>query len=141
LRTNRFGKRHPLHDQRVAVRQALIVVVNPRVVEAPHDVAVPIEFEARRSLAVQPALAGYVVSRLRQRHQVAVGKQFGIHDAERALPAVHEPTLHVHEPRFVDIRREQRIAVIAQLRVVVDESVRVMLGPGHQRFAAAQPVA
>jgi hypothetical protein len=51
-----------------------------------------------------------------------------------------EPALHVDEPGFVGIRREQRVAVIAQLRVVVDESVRVM-STAPSVFAAAQPVA
>src|SRR5262249_4211707 len=67
----------------------------------------------------------------RERHEVPVGKQFGVADTERTLPAVHKTSLHVDEPRFVVVRRKQRVAVETQLWVVVDESVAVVFGPGH----------
>src|SRR5262245_16826301 len=99
-------QRHPFDDQRIAVLEPQVVVVNPWIVMAPYDVAVPIQFETCRGLTVESTLSGDIFGWHRERHDVSVGKQFGIADTERTLPAVHKTSLHVDEPRLVVIRRE-----------------------------------
>ena len=56
----RLGHGLPLVDERVAVTQALVIVMQPRIIVAPDDIAFPIHFVAGRSHTVQAALSDHL---------------------------------------------------------------------------------
>ena len=137
-----LGDQLPRQHQGIAVGQPLKVVMQQRVPVFPDHVAVPVQLEdgpghgataareqfRRRMLHKRNFLSG----RAGAQQQVAVGQQVRVADAPVGTPPVADAALHVDEAGFVAVEvGHQGVATVRLLRVVVNETVRMVVGPTH----------
>ena len=137
-----LGDQFPRQSQGVAVGEALEVVVQRRVSVFPDHVAVPVQLQdgaGHRATAPGQHLRGrmlqernFLPGRTGAQQQVAVGQQVRVRNPLVRMPSVADAALHVDEPGFVAVEvGDQGVAPVRLLGVVVNQTVRMLVGPTH----------
>ena len=144
---------HPLRHHRVAVGEAMEVVVLEPVHVLPHHVAVPVDLTQRRVVAAETRHVPFERRRRLRRlvgrrvgevdvlsghQQVAVGQQTPVTRPDvLEAPAMHDAPVDVDQVRArVAVRREQRVPLRGRSRAVEGEPGRAIDGPTHARTSS-----